>query len=91
MYSGGFRRVGVVGVAAALVFGVVGAVPLRPAGAAVVCDPAVPETCTLRQLADELGIRIGASAEADEVEPGPYADTLGREFSSLTPENALKW
>ena len=36
MYSGGFRRVGVVGVTAALVFGVVGAVPLRPAGAAVV-------------------------------------------------------
>lgn len=92
MSSGGFRRVGSVGVAAALVFGLVGAVPRPPAGAAVVvCDPAVPETCTLRQLADELGIRIGASAEADEVEPGPYADTLGREFNSLTPENALKW
>ncbi len=55
------------------------------------CNPENPSTCTLRQLADLAGIRIGASAEADEVLPGPYADTLAREFNSLTPENAMKW
>jgi endo-1,4-beta-xylanase len=55
------------------------------------CDPTAPATCTLRQLADLAGIRLGASAEASEVLPGPYAETLRREFNSVTPENAMKW
>jgi len=55
------------------------------------CVPAQPSTCTLRQLADLAGIRLGASAEASEVLPGAYAETLAREFSSVTPENAMKW
>jgi endo-1,4-beta-xylanase len=55
------------------------------------CQPEIPSTCTLRQLAGLAGIRIGSTAEASEVLPGPYADTLAREFNSLTPENAMKW
>ncbi len=77
---------------------VAGATPVLPAGdelrvevAVSGCDPTTPSTCTLRQLADLAGVRIGASAEASEVLPGPYAETLAREFSSVTPENAMKW
>lgn len=62
-----------------------------PAVAAAGCDPARPDTCTLRELADRLGMRIGATAEPPEVVPGPYRDTLLREFNAVTPENAMKW
>lgn len=55
------------------------------------CDLRVPDSCTLRDLASRLGRRVGATAEPSQVLPGPFADTLAREFSSLTPENALKW
>ena len=90
------HRLASIALAAAVVLGALGTGPIEPVGAAVggialPCDPARPETCTLSALADELGIRIGATAEASEVEPGPYAQTLAREFNSLTPENALKW
>ena len=60
------------------------------AGAGVPCDPAQPTTCTLAELADRLGLRFGATAEPDEVVPGPYADVLVREHNALTPENAMK-
>jgi endo-1,4-beta-xylanase len=55
------------------------------------CDLHAPDTCTLRDLASRSGRRIGATAEPSQILSGPYADTLAREFSSLTPENALKW
>jgi endo-1,4-beta-xylanase len=58
--------------------------------------PAVAPTATppptLRTLAQERGIEAGAA-----VAPGPlrreplYAQTLSREFSMLTPENAMKF
>ncbi|MCC5952348.1 MAG: endo-1,4-beta-xylanase [Acidimicrobiia bacterium] len=54
------------------------------------CDPSDPVTCTLAELADLLGFRIGSTAEHFEVGPGPYAETLAREFNAVTPENALK-
>ena len=54
------------------------------------CDPSVPTTCTLADLARELGIRIGATLEDFEVADPHYTTTLRREFTSLTPENALK-
>jgi len=59
-------------------------------GASGGCDPAEPDSCTLAELADRLGMRIGSTAEHFEVGPGAYADTLAREFTSVTPENALK-
>ena len=55
------------------------------------CDPRVPPTCTLRDLATPVGLLVGATAEPDQVAPGPYAATLAREFNAVTPENALKW
>jgi endo-1,4-beta-xylanase len=60
-------------------------------GAGEACEPTRPTTCTLRELATLADFRVGSTAEADEVVPGPYAETLVREFNSLTPENALKW
>lgn len=55
------------------------------------CRPSVPESCTLRELASLAGIRFGSTAEQAEVADPQYASTLAREFSSLTPENAMKW
>ena len=60
-------------------------------GAVPGCEPIRPETCSLRQLADLAGIRIGSTAEASEVVDPDYAVPLAREFTALTPENALKW
>lgn len=75
-------------VALLLVSGLVGSA--RPAQGAA-CVPSVPETCTLRELAALRGLRIGSTLEPDEVVDAAYRDTLVREFSSATPENALKW
>ncbi len=61
------------------------------AGATPTCDPSAPTTCTLRQLADLAGIRIGTTAEPTQITDSRYASIIGREFNSLTPENALKW
>ena len=55
------------------------------------CDPSDPTTCTLRELADLLSVRIGSTAEPSEITDPAFASILSREFNSLTPENALKW
>lgn len=55
------------------------------------CDPERPATCTLRQLADQVPLRFGATAEAPQLLEEPYARTLAAEHSSVTPENAMKW
>ena len=65
--------------------------PATGVAAGATCDPATPSTCTLAELADRLGLRIGATAEPDQVVPGPYADVLAREHNALTAENAMKW
>ena len=54
------------------------------------CNPAVPATCTLGDLAQRLGIRIGSTLEDFELGKADYTSTLRREFTALTPENALK-
>jgi len=61
------------------------------AGASPACNPRKPATCTLRELADLNSLRIGSTAEPSEVTNPAFASILGREFNSLTPENALKW
>ncbi len=61
------------------------------AAASPACDPSAPATCSLRQLADLAGIRIGSTAEPYEITDPSYASVLAREFNSVTPENALKW
>jgi endo-1,4-beta-xylanase len=50
------------------------------------------EPDTLRSLADKCGLRLGACANAQALANDPtYAQTLAREFNTLTPENALKF
>ncbi|MBJ7513553.1 MAG: endo-1,4-beta-xylanase, partial [Acidimicrobiia bacterium] len=61
------------------------------AAASPTCDPSVPASCSLRQLADLAGIRIGSTAEPYEITDPSYASVLAREFNSVTPENVLKW
>lgn len=68
------------------VAGTAGRASASPAG----CDPAVPATCTLADLAQQLDIRIGATLEDFEAAMPDYTAVLAREFTSLTPENALK-
>lgn len=54
------------------------------------CEPGAPATCTLADLAQTLGLRFGATLEDFEIADSAYSSTLSREFTSLTPENALK-
>lgn len=45
----------------------------------------------LRMLGPASGIQIGAAVSADPLRnEAPYSETLAREFSMVTPENALK-
>jgi endo-1,4-beta-xylanase len=46
---------------------------------------------TLRQLADQRGIRIGAAADPARLGEALYGATLAREFNQLEPENAMKF
>jgi endo-1,4-beta-xylanase len=62
-----------------------------PPVVAETCDPHVPETCSLRELGGKIDRRIGSTLEPHQVLESDYLDTLVDEFSSMTPENALKW
>ena len=47
---------------------------------------------SLRELADGRGILIGSAVGASSIAHDmQYIDTLAAEFSSITPENAMKW
>ncbi|MGW5349700.1 endo-1,4-beta-xylanase [Streptomyces sp. NPDC004031] len=46
----------------------------------------------LRVLAQQAGIRVGTAVDADALADEPdYAARVGSEFSSVTPENVMKW
>ena len=51
-----------------------------------------PSGCTLREVAAARGVLVGTAVAGDwaDLEPA-YRATLVREFSSVTPENVLKW
>jgi len=54
--------------------------------------PSCPAPCTLRDAAALAGVEIGAAVSLSEIRAGSTARTVfTREFSSLTPENAMKW
>ena len=54
--------------------------------------PSPTPTPSLRSLAQARGIAIGAAVGPQYLRDEPaYAETLGREFSMLTPENAMKF
>jgi endo-1,4-beta-xylanase len=46
---------------------------------------------SLRDLADQRNIRIGAAVDPSHFGEAAYADTLAREFSQVEPENAMKF
>ncbi len=46
---------------------------------------------SLRDLADQRGIRIGAAADPSHFTETAYAGTLSREFNQIEPENAMKF
>jgi endo-1,4-beta-xylanase len=51
-----------------------------------------PTSPTLRELADQRGILIGAAAQPDLIVDEPqYAEILAAQFNSVTPETHLKW
>ena len=46
---------------------------------------------SLRQLADQRGIHIGAAADPSRLSEALYAATLAGEFNQVEPENAMKF
>jgi endo-1,4-beta-xylanase len=60
------------------------------AGATGGCEPLQPETCSIGELAANLGIRFGTTLEDFEIADSGYVSTLLEDFTSITPENALK-
>ncbi len=58
--------------------------------AMLACGPPLTAQ-TLRQLADQRGIRIGAAADPAHSNEISYTATLSREFNQLEPENTMKF
>lgn len=54
------------------------------------CDRRYASTCTLREAAAPIGIRVGATLEPAQIGDAAYISVLHREFGAVTPENALK-
>ncbi len=56
------------------------------------CGLALAAPPALRDLADARGVSLGTAVDVDALRNGGrYAETLAREFSSVTPENAMKF
>ncbi|WP_431198307.1 endo-1,4-beta-xylanase [Leifsonia xyli] len=85
------------GLIAAAVLGA-GAVILAQ-GAAFAAPPATPPghqphvpADSLRALGDGVGLRIGTAVNTDELASNAaYRDITANQFSTVTPENAMKW
>jgi endo-1,4-beta-xylanase len=59
--------------------------------AAVLAFALTADAQSLRDLADQRGIRIGAAADPSRFNEIAYAGTLSREFNQIEPENAMKF
>ncbi|MFF7407593.1 endo-1,4-beta-xylanase [Streptomyces murinus] len=65
---------------------------LVPAAVAVAGGPSGPADTSLRALASKQGLRIGTAVDAAELGTDkPYTDIVAGQFSTVTPENAMKW
>ena len=53
--------------------------------------PIDPEACTLRGAGDAAGVLVGAAVAPGRLDDPAYARLVAEEFSSLTPENHMKW
>ena len=67
-------------------------------GAAFAAPPAAPDhhtpaaAGTLRQLASQVGLRVGTAIDTDQLASNsPYRAIAATQFSSVTPENVMKW
>lgn len=49
------------------------------------------EACTLRDAGDAAGVLVGAAVATDRLVEPAYARLVAEEFSSVTPENDMKW
>ena len=88
----GHRTVGAVALALALVTGgfladthVRGATPVSAE------EAAQAQQATLRELADQRGVRMGTAIASHHLNQSDYARTAAAEFNSVTHENDLKW
>lgn len=61
------------------------------ATAAPVSAETAQQQQTLRELADQLGVRMGAAVSEQYLNEQAYHDTAAAEFNSVTHENSLKW
>lgn len=65
---------------------------LLPGAAQAVADCGSDFTCSLREAAAHAGIYFGLATKPSALGTGsPSAAVIAREFSSLTPENDMKW
>ncbi len=62
----------------------------RPAILAVMLA-SISSAQSLRQEADNAGLLIGTAVRAPQLSETAYASTLGREFSMVEAEDAMKW
>src|SRR5690348_8647524 len=54
--------------------------------------PLDPNTASLRQLAKPTGVRIGTAVNTSALTADDtYRTLVGQQFSSVTPENVMKW
>lgn len=58
---------------------------------AVVLVALVASGCTLRRTAARAGVFVGSAASPAYFSDATYTRLLGDEFSSITPENEMKW
>jgi endo-1,4-beta-xylanase len=68
-----------------------GAVGPSPTTLGVDDCTAVLEACTLRGAGDSAGVVVGTAVAPDRLDDPAYARLVAEEFSSLTPENHMKW
>jgi endo-1,4-beta-xylanase len=65
--------------------------PFAPAILLLVSFPAFAQTPSLRDVAQEAGLLIGAAVRPAQLSEPAYALTLAREFNMVEAEDAMKW
>ncbi|OOC54101.1 MULTISPECIES: endo-1,4-beta-xylanase [Nocardiopsis] len=86
------RAAGAVALAVTLVTGGLAAAAHGQESTQVSAEDAVQaQAATLRDLADQRGLRMGTAVGSQHLSQSQYAQTAASEFNSITHENDLKW
>ncbi|WP_150245090.1 endo-1,4-beta-xylanase [Nocardiopsis quinghaiensis] len=86
------RTVGAVALAVTLVTGGLAAAAHGQEGTRVSAEDAVQaQAASLRDLADQQGVRMGTAVASHLLDQSDYRQTAATEFNSVTHENDLKW